>query len=190
MGLAMQKGNKVTLSYRKSSFSRIKERNTKRLQDASRSPQLRVIFDSVPVEITETHVVLDIKGSTQEIPNDFVWVFAGGVAPNEFLKKIGIQYGVHREQPLLWLDFGVKGPGCSDQLLAAAPALTTTASAESASLCACVSTEPSSASALIVSGSGWTCSSRYGNRGASSGKADADDGLTGGGAAGKTRIAA
>jgi thioredoxin reductase len=54
MGLAMQKGNKVTLSYRKSSFSRIKERNTKRLQDASRSPQLRVILDSVPVEITET----------------------------------------------------------------------------------------------------------------------------------------
>jgi len=53
-----------------------------------------VILDSVPVEITETHVVLDIKGSTQEIPNDFVWIFAGGVAPNEFLKKIGIQFGM------------------------------------------------------------------------------------------------
>jgi thioredoxin reductase len=94
MGLATQKGNKVTLSYRKPSFTRIKERNAKRLQDAIRSPQLRVVFNSAPVEITETQVVLDIEGSKQEITNDFVWVFAGGVAPNEFLKKIGIQFGV------------------------------------------------------------------------------------------------
>jgi thioredoxin reductase len=94
MGLATQKGNKVTLSYRKPSFTRIKERNAKRLQDAMRSPQLRVLFNSAPVEITETQVVLDIEGSKQEITNDFVWIFAGGVAPNEFLKKIGIQFGV------------------------------------------------------------------------------------------------
>jgi hypothetical protein len=51
-------------------------------------------LDSVPVEITETRVVLDINGSKQELPNDFVWIFAGGVAPNEFLKKIVIQFGV------------------------------------------------------------------------------------------------
>lgn len=94
MGLATQKGNKVTLSYRKPSFTRIKERNAKRLQDAIRSPQLRVVFNSAPVEITETQVVLDIEGSKQEITNDFVWIFAGGVAPNEFLKQIGIQFGV------------------------------------------------------------------------------------------------
>jgi thioredoxin reductase (NADPH) len=94
MGLAVQKGNRVTLSYRKPAFGRIKDRNAKRLQDAMRSPQLRVIFNSVPVEITATQVVLDIEGSRQEIPNDFVWIFAGGVAPNEFLKKIGIQFGL------------------------------------------------------------------------------------------------
>ena len=94
MGLAVQNGNRVTLSYRKSAFSRIKERNAKRLQDAMRSPQLRVVLDSIPVEITENRVILDVNGTTQELPNDFVWIFAGGVAPNEFLKKIGIQFGV------------------------------------------------------------------------------------------------
>jgi putative YpdA family bacillithiol system oxidoreductase len=93
MGLAVQKGNRVTLSYRKTAFSRIKERNAQRLQDAMRSPQLRVLLNSVPVEITETQVILDVNGTTQELPNDFVWIFAGGVAPNEFLKKIGIQFG-------------------------------------------------------------------------------------------------
>jgi thioredoxin reductase/ferredoxin len=94
MGLAIQRGNRVTLSYRKGSFSRIKERNSKRLEEAVRSPQLRVIFNSSPVEISETHVVLDINGTREELPNDFVWIFAGGVAPYEFLKKIGIQFGV------------------------------------------------------------------------------------------------
>jgi hypothetical protein len=29
----------------------------------------------------------------REIPNDYVWVFAGGIAPNEFLKSIGIHFG-------------------------------------------------------------------------------------------------
>ena len=94
MGLSIQKGNRVTLSYRKGAFSRIKERNAQRLQDASRSPQLRVVLNSMPVEITETHVILDVNGTKEELPNNFVWIFAGGVAPNEFLKKIGIQFGV------------------------------------------------------------------------------------------------
>ena len=39
-------------------------------------------------------MILDVKGSTQEIPNDFVWVFAGGTPPNDFLKKIGVGFGM------------------------------------------------------------------------------------------------
>ena len=93
MGLALQKGNRVTLSYRKAAFSRIKERNSKRLQDMLRAEKLRVIFNSVPVEFTEQTVWLDVEGKRQELPNDFVWIFAGGVAPNDFLKQIGIQFG-------------------------------------------------------------------------------------------------
>jgi len=93
MGLAMQKGNKVTLSYRKDSFGRIKERNTIRLEEVLRSGKLQVIFKSIPVEFTEQSVILDVAGVVQEMPNDFVWIFAGGVAPNEFLKKIGVGFG-------------------------------------------------------------------------------------------------
>ena len=93
MGLAMQKGNRVTLSYRRDAFSRIKERNARRLQDMMRSGRLRVILKSLPLEFTESSALLDVDGAPQEIPNDFVWIFAGGVAPNEFLKQIGIQFG-------------------------------------------------------------------------------------------------
>ena len=94
MGLGHQKGNQVTLSYRKEAFSRIKERNAKRIEDCMRSGRVKVMFNSNPVEIREQSVILDVNGIQEEIPNDYVWVFAGGTPPNDFLKKIGVQFGM------------------------------------------------------------------------------------------------
>jgi len=93
MGLAHQKGNHVMLSYRREAFSRIKERNVQRLPEYTKSGKLKVIFNSQPVEIREKSVLLDVAGQVREMPNDYVWVFAGGTPPNEFLQKVGIQLG-------------------------------------------------------------------------------------------------
>ncbi|HLV88013.1 MAG TPA: NAD(P)-binding domain-containing protein [Candidatus Sulfotelmatobacter sp.] len=93
MGLANQTGNQVTLSYRSERFSRIKERNEKRIQDCAKSGKVKVIFNSNPVEFKPESVILDIKGTLQEIPNDYVWIFAGGTPPNAFLKKVGVGFG-------------------------------------------------------------------------------------------------
>jgi thioredoxin reductase/Pyruvate/2-oxoacid:ferredoxin oxidoreductase delta subunit len=93
MGLANQKGNVVTLSYRKEAFSRIKQRNVDRIQDCMRTGKVRAIFNSNPVEFKPASVVLEVSGKTEEIPNDFVWVFAGGEPPTAFLKKIGVGFG-------------------------------------------------------------------------------------------------
>jgi putative YpdA family bacillithiol system oxidoreductase len=93
MGLACQAGNKVTLSYRQAAFARIKERNSQRIEDSIRNGKVNVLFNSKPVEFTETSVVLDVDGMRQEIENDFVWIFAGGTPPNDFLKKIGVGFG-------------------------------------------------------------------------------------------------
>jgi hypothetical protein len=41
------------------------------------SGKIRVLFTSNPVEI----------------PNDYVWIFAGGAALNAFLIKIGVRFG-------------------------------------------------------------------------------------------------
>jgi putative YpdA family bacillithiol system oxidoreductase len=94
MGLASQPGNKVTLSYRQEAFSRIKDRNAQRIQEFMRSGKIRVLFRSSPVEFTENAVVIDSGGKQEEIPNDFVWIFAGGTPPYDFLKKIGVQFGM------------------------------------------------------------------------------------------------
>ncbi|MBZ5524471.1 MAG: NAD(P)-binding domain-containing protein [Acidobacteriia bacterium] len=93
MGLAHQQGNTVTLSYRQERFGRIKERNAKRIEDCMKSGKIDVIFNSNPLEFTEDAVVLDIQGRQQRLPNDFVWIFAGGTPPNDFLRKIGVRFG-------------------------------------------------------------------------------------------------
>jgi thioredoxin reductase (NADPH) len=93
MGLAFQVGNTVTLSYRQASFSRIKERNAQRLAESVRKGKLKVVYNSSPVEITSDSVTLQVEGAMQKIPNDYVWVFAGGEPPTAFLKKIGVALG-------------------------------------------------------------------------------------------------
>jgi putative YpdA family bacillithiol system oxidoreductase len=92
MGLAHQVGNTVTLSYRQANFSRIKDRNAKRIEDFIRKGKLIVLFNSNPVEFRQDSVILDVKGSQQILPNDFVWIFAGGEPPTAFLKKVGISF--------------------------------------------------------------------------------------------------
>jgi thioredoxin reductase (NADPH) len=94
MGLGNQSGNKVTLCYRSAQFSRIKERNAKRIEDCMKNGKVEVLFETNPKEFKPESVVLDVKGTIREIPNDFVWIFAGGIPPYDFLKKIGIRFGL------------------------------------------------------------------------------------------------
>lgn len=93
MGLGHQVGNQVMLSYRKEAFGRIKEGNTKRIEESMRKGKVKVIFNSAPVEFKENSVIMEIAGKQEEMPNDFVWIFAGGEPPTAFLKKIGIGFG-------------------------------------------------------------------------------------------------
>jgi len=99
MGLANQSGNVVTLSYRSERFTRLKERNAKRIEDCMRSGKVKVLFNSNPVECKVESVVIEVGGKRQEIPNDYVWVFAGGTPPNAFLKKIGVGFGARDMTP-------------------------------------------------------------------------------------------
>jgi thioredoxin reductase len=93
MGLAHQKGNKVTLSYRRDAFSRLKERNEKRIQECIRKGMIEVLYTSNPVEVRAKSVVIEVKGQTREIANDWVWIFAGGTPPTELLASAGITLG-------------------------------------------------------------------------------------------------
>jgi thioredoxin reductase len=93
LGLAYQKGNQVTLSYRQAEFNRIKERNAQKLREAVKGNKLRVLYESQPTEVREKSVLLSVKGTVTEMANDWMWVFAGGEPPNAFLKKVGVAMG-------------------------------------------------------------------------------------------------
>ena len=95
MGLANQRGNEITLSYRKESFTRIKQRNADRIGECMRNGKVRVLFNSMPVEIKRQSVVLDVGGRMHEVANDYVWIFAGATPPFDFLKKVGVEFGAH-----------------------------------------------------------------------------------------------
>ena len=93
MGLARQSGNRVTLSYRRSEFNRLKDRNAKRIAEHIESRRIDVLFNSTPVEFREGSAFLEAEGQVRELPNDFVWVFAGGTPPTDFLKAAGVEFG-------------------------------------------------------------------------------------------------
>src|SRR5271169_1664172 len=63
MGLASQSGNQVTLSYRSERFSRIKERNAKRIEEGARTGKVKVLFNSNPVEFKPESAVLQVNGT-------------------------------------------------------------------------------------------------------------------------------
>jgi putative YpdA family bacillithiol system oxidoreductase len=93
LGLAHQRGNKVTISYRRGEFSRLKDRNAKRIQEQIASNKINVLFNSTPTEFREGSVLIEVDGHVRELPNDFVWIFAGGVPPSDFLKAAGVAFG-------------------------------------------------------------------------------------------------
>jgi thioredoxin reductase (NADPH) len=93
VGLGRQNGNKVTISYRQSKFARVKKKNEERINELISSKKIRPIFNSNLLEIRGKSVFLQTNEETLEIPNDFVFIFAGGEPPFKMLRDIGITFG-------------------------------------------------------------------------------------------------
>jgi putative YpdA family bacillithiol system oxidoreductase len=92
VGLASQLTNRVTLSYRKGEFARIKERNRQHLDEYVGRKKVEVVFNSEVGEILDDSVVLNTPDIPEKIKNDYVFIFAGGEMPYDFLKSIGISF--------------------------------------------------------------------------------------------------
>lgn len=100
IALARQQGNEVTLSYRRESFVRLKEKNEKRIQEMMTRGKVRVIFNSSITEIQPDKVLIREKENiVHTLKNDYVFIFAGGELPSEFLKRIGVSLRTAEVQP-------------------------------------------------------------------------------------------
>ncbi|MBX7222959.1 MAG: NAD(P)-binding domain-containing protein [Blastocatellia bacterium] len=83
-------GNKVTLSYRKGEFSRIKEGNFQRISELEKQGSVTILFNSNLKEITQDAVILTVGKELRTLPNDLVFTMIGKELPYEFLERIGI----------------------------------------------------------------------------------------------------
>ncbi len=96
IGLARQPENEVVLSYRREKLVRIKKKNEDRFQAALEEGRIRAIFASEVQEVMPHSVRLHAKWvdpQTMELPNDYVFVFAGGEPPFDLVRRMGVQFG-------------------------------------------------------------------------------------------------
>ncbi|MHC5028398.1 MAG: NAD(P)-binding domain-containing protein [Planctomycetota bacterium] len=94
LGLAAQPGNTITLSYRKKDLFRLKARNETRIRQAIDDGSVRAIFQSTVAAIDADSVELALESSETgtTLPNDDVFIFAGGVPPFEILRQVGVSF--------------------------------------------------------------------------------------------------
>ena len=95
--------NKVTLSYRKSAFSRIKKKNADKINAAMLSGLIDIQFNTNVVSINDGFVAYKTNESDEILKweNDMVYIFAGGELPSQFLKNIGIDFSTKRGEAIL-----------------------------------------------------------------------------------------
>ena len=92
LGLAEQEGNTVHLSYRKDAFTRLKARNESRLEKALAAGRIVPVLESEVTSIEEEVVHLRQRGDAICLPNDEVFVMAGGIPPFPLLEKSGVSF--------------------------------------------------------------------------------------------------
>ncbi len=109
MGLAHQKGCKVTLSYRKPELMRIKQRNADRIAPLIADGTIDFRGGTTVASIHEDKVVLEGGGETAIVPNDDIFILAGGIPPFGFLRELGVKFGGDQKDIVSAGERGVAG---------------------------------------------------------------------------------
>ncbi|MBI5915267.1 MAG: NAD(P)-binding domain-containing protein [Bacteroidetes bacterium] len=91
--LSLVAQNNVVISYRSEAFSRLKPKNREKLEAAISEGKLDVKLKTNLLKIEKELAVLtmDETGGQEALPNDLVYIFAGGELPTQFLQKAGVQ---------------------------------------------------------------------------------------------------
>jgi thioredoxin reductase len=101
LGLSEQPGNRVSISYRKPTFFRLKSRNQSHLDAAVAAGAIELALETDIDHIAPGYVRLKLaSGTTRDIENDEVFVFAGGTPPTEVLEKSGVSFDPAERTPV------------------------------------------------------------------------------------------
>ena len=91
--LLLMDENNVRQLVRTDTLTRCKPKNRERITEANEQGKVKMMFSTNLVSISETHCVIksDEEEDAVQIPNDQVYIFAGGILPTAFLEKPGIK---------------------------------------------------------------------------------------------------
>jgi len=92
LALSGQPGNTVQLSYRGDKFARLKPVNRERMEQATKAGRVEILWKTTLTDIGPTEVRYrdEALGIEVAVPNDYVFVFAGGELPTAFLQACGV----------------------------------------------------------------------------------------------------
>lgn len=91
--LLLKDQNKVSLSYRKDKFARLKPKNRDKILQAAEQGELEIIYNSNLLSINPSEVLIKIdeQEDIRQLENDRVFIFIGGELPTGFLQKAGVE---------------------------------------------------------------------------------------------------
>jgi CRP-like cAMP-binding protein/Fe-S-cluster-containing dehydrogenase component len=98
--LALCDRNRVSISYRRGEFFRLKHRNATAIAEKIREGRVSVHFNSQVLGIGEEHVELACPDGTKRLPNEFVFALLGTEPPFSFLEKLGVAFTEQEGQKL------------------------------------------------------------------------------------------
>jgi thioredoxin reductase len=99
LGAANQPGSQVSLSYRGTKLTKVKERNIEKLERAVAADKVRLLLGTQVRRIEPDSVHLETGEGPVRMPNDYVLVRIGGEPPSAFLQRIGVRI-VTKDVPL------------------------------------------------------------------------------------------
>jgi thioredoxin reductase len=94
IALARQPGTHVTISYRRAEFRRGKAKNVGEVKDLVAKGKLKLLFETVPVAVTRTGVIVEGTGSRRgrrTLTADALLVLIGGIPAWDLLTRAGIR---------------------------------------------------------------------------------------------------
>ena len=83
----------MTISYRKAELMRIKQRNADRIAPLIADGTLNFLGATTVTSIHEDVVTLEGPQGPVIVPNDDVFILAGGIPPFGFLRELGVKFG-------------------------------------------------------------------------------------------------
>ncbi|MBI3326314.1 MAG: NAD(P)-binding domain-containing protein [Nitrospinae bacterium] len=90
--LALCDRNRVTISYRRGEFVRLKQRNAMAIEEKIREGRVTVYFNSQVIRIDAQQVELACPDGAKRLPNDSVFALIGTEPPYGFLEKLGVAF--------------------------------------------------------------------------------------------------